>query len=146
MWNWGQEGHSHTHTHTYGGKQCICQGKDRDAISTVILTTGIMKWPKWGITTHTHTLSLSLRHAHTCTHTRTHTHTHTHTHTYILTHSYTECTDSPLSWVTEHDSAPKVVCVCVCVFLHMWGPKPGFSLTLWGPTIFVGTKSWTPQL
>ncbi len=49
---------------------------------------------------------------------------------------------------TEGSNYYNFVCVCVsvCVFLYMWGLKPESSLMVWGPTIFVGTKSWTPQL
>ncbi len=44
------------------------------------------------------------------------------------------------------------MCVCVCVlvclfvFLCLWGLELEFSLTVWGLIIFVGTKSWSPQL
>ncbi len=31
------------------------------------------------------------------------------------------------------------VCVCVLVFLCLWGLKPKFPLTAWGLTTFVGT-------
>ncbi len=39
------------------------------------------------------------------------------------------------------------VCVWVCLFFYIcgWGQKPGFSLMVWGPPIFVGAKSWTLQ-
>ncbi len=46
----------------------------------------------------------------------------------------------------SHDDVCACVRVCVIVFLYMWSPNPEFSLTMWGPTIFVRTKSQTLQL
>ncbi len=94
-----------------------------------------------------------------------HTHTHTHTSEHMrkwgrlmmrereLPCSSTEdsrsacCMDNTVSndpttysWVICMSA-----CVCVFVFLFMWGPKPEFSPTVWGATVVVGTKSWTPQ-